>query len=120
MTAKAHCVPMCSSDAHHAKPYKSSVICSRNTSHPLFLQREYSMEIPRNVPPALQEVTIESHTMGDSLKRYLEMKVHPLVGFYDWDKLIVTARHDRNSELGAVTSSKEKADKPFNWMRPTG
>lgn len=55
--------------------------------------------------------------MGDSLLRYLTMKVHPLVDSEQWDRLVVVGKHDRSP--ASVVSTREKKDKPFNWMRPT-
>ena len=69
--------------------------------------------------PAYQGVTPETHTMGDSLHRYLAMKIHPLVDCSEWKKLVVVGQHSRGYDPGTVVSSKEKRDKPFNWMRPT-
>ncbi|KAF8529945.1 hypothetical protein JB92DRAFT_3081215 [Gautieria morchelliformis] len=58
--------------------------------------------------------------MGDSLHRYLAMKIHPLVDGSKWTNLVVVGRHSRGvHDNGTVISSKEKTDKPFNWMRPT-
>lgn len=57
----------------------------------------------------------EIHSMGDSLERYLKMKVHPALLS---DKLIqvnIMARFDRSEGISPI----EKADKLFNFMRPT-
>ena len=69
--------------------------------------------------PASQGITPETHTMGDSLHRYLAMKIHPLVEFSEWMNLVVVGRYSRVHDPETVVSSKEKRDKPFNWMRPT-
>jgi hypothetical protein len=68
---------------------------------------------------ACQGITPETHTMGDSLHRYLTMKIHPLVDCSEWTNLVVVGQHSRVHDPGTVVSSKEKRDKPFNWMRPT-
>ena len=69
--------------------------------------------------PARQGITPETHTMGDSLHRYLAMKIHPLVDCSEWRNLVVVGQHSRVHDPGTIVSSKEKRDKPFNWMRPT-
>ena len=69
--------------------------------------------------PACQGITPKTHTMGDSLHRYLAMKIHPLVDCSEWTNLVVVGQHSRVHDAGTVVSSKEKRDKPFNWMRPT-
>lgn len=53
--------------------------------------------------------------MGASLVRYLELKVHSLVQQHDWQAIHVVGRYDRT----CVVSEIEKADKMFNWQRPT-
>lgn len=68
---------------------------------------------------ACQGITPETHTMGDSLHRYLAMKIHPLVDCSEWTNLVVVGQHSRVHDPEAVVSSKEKRDKLFNWMRPT-
>lgn len=57
--------------------------------------------------------------MGDSLHRYLAMKVHPLVDCSEWTNLVVVGQHSRVHDLETVVSLREKRDKPYNWMRPT-
>jgi hypothetical protein len=55
--------------------------------------------------------------MGDSLHRYLKMKVHQTILSRPWESIIVTGRHSRTGE--SITFDGEKRDKPFNWQRPT-
>lgn len=55
------------------------------------------------------------HTMGPSLLRYLELKVHHLVQEGHWKSVHVVGAYDRAS----VVSRLEKNDKMFNWQRPT-
>ncbi|KAE9410590.1 hypothetical protein BT96DRAFT_1012099 [Gymnopus androsaceus JB14] len=74
-----------------------------------------SVATPINARTASQGISVGTHTMGESLPRYLAMKIHPLVESSSWKNLIVVGRHDR---LGSVIG-REKTDKPFNWMRPT-
>ena len=62
--------------------------------------------------------SINTHTMGISLTRYLTMKVHPLIQQRSWDKIVVIGDHQRDSSK-VIVASNEKRDKPFNWMRPT-
>lgn len=55
------------------------------------------------------------HTMGSALLPYLELKVHHLIVRRDWKKIVVLGEYDRSS----IVARCEKADKPFNWHRPT-
>ena len=64
---------------------------------------------------ALLAITPETHSMGLSLKRYLEIKIHHLVDELDYDQIIVRSRFDRSCGI----STKEKSDKMFNYIRPT-
>lgn len=63
----------------------------------------------------LLEVSPDEHTMGDSLQRYMQIKVHPLIDGSDYEKIIVQGKFDRTYGV----SSKEKTGKLFNYMRPT-
>ena len=56
--------------------------------------------------------------MGQSLSKYLSMKVHPLIQNVDWSRIIVKGEHQRDPSVVRI-SSNEKTDKPFNWQRPT-
>ncbi len=67
---------------------------------------------PRN------EATPENHTMGDSLPRYLEIKVHQAALERAYDEIVVLGRYSRYSP-DSITFDGEKRDKPFNWERPT-
>lgn len=57
----------------------------------------------------------DEHSMGLSLKRYMEIKVHHLFDEHDYDKVIVRNCFDRSVGI----SNKEKTDKIFNYIRPT-
>lgn len=70
-----------------------------------------------DVVPAYSEASPINHTMGNSLLRYLSLKIHPEVHSCDWERLVVIGKHDRSS--GSEISHKEKGGKPYNWMRPT-
>jgi hypothetical protein len=62
--------------------------------------------------------TVETHTMGASLHKYLDMKVHEHIEEGDWKSILVRGGHNR--QFPFVPSLKtEKRDKPFNWQRPT-
>ncbi len=63
----------------------------------------------------LLEIHPSEHTMGTSLQRYLEIKVHPLVDEHNYTKVIVRGKFERAYGI----SSKEKNNKLFNYMRPT-
>lgn len=60
------------------------------------------------VPPNL-------HTMGNSLIRYMEIKIHSLLDESNCKKIIVRSCFDRSHGI----SKKEKNDKLFNYIRPT-
>lgn len=60
-------------------------------------------------------VTPDLHSMGKSLNRYMQIKVHPLLEKCDCKKVIVRGYFDRSCGI----SNKEKNDKLFNYMRPT-
>ncbi|EME44587.1 hypothetical protein DOTSEDRAFT_62968 [Dothistroma septosporum NZE10] len=55
--------------------------------------------------------------MGQSLHRYLEIKVHPDIKHGSYESIRVIGEHSRTPP--ARVSSIEKTDKPFNWQRPT-
>ncbi|KAF8440108.1 hypothetical protein BGX38DRAFT_1273167 [Terfezia claveryi] len=61
----------------------------------------------------------ETHTMGHSLERYLQIKVHPEAVHKEkvWEEILVHGLHSRwgSSKISPL----EKKDKPFNWQRPT-
>jgi hypothetical protein len=55
------------------------------------------------------------HSMGASLLKYLEIKIHPLVKQAKYSKLLVVGEYDR----AAPMSFHEKDGKLSNWQRPT-
>lgn len=63
----------------------------------------------------LLDVSPNFHSMGNSLIRYMKIKVHPLLDKCDYKKVVVQGLFDRSSGI----SSKEKNDKLFNYIRPT-
>lgn len=60
-------------------------------------------------------ITPDVHTMGESLMRYIEMKMHPLLNECDYSRIVVRGRFERAYGI----SDKEKKGKLFNYMRPT-
>lgn len=56
----------------------------------------------------------KQHSMGESLKTYLELKIHPYLSLCNYDRIRVVGKFDRT----AGVSANEK-DKTFNWIRPT-
>ncbi|KAK0630272.1 hypothetical protein B0T17DRAFT_506757 [Bombardia bombarda] len=81
-------------------------------------RRQYTVppgKIAKAYPQA--EATIENHTMGHSLPRYLEMKVHQAVLERPYDEITVLGAHQRSTP--SIIFKGEKRDKPFNWQRPT-
>ncbi|TGO55952.1 hypothetical protein BCON_0084g00200 [Botryotinia convoluta] len=57
------------------------------------------------------------HTMGPSLQRYLDIKVHHLVPSQPWNEIEVVGHHIRSAP--AIIYNGEKTDKSFNYQRPT-
>lgn len=63
----------------------------------------------------LLAITPNAHSMGLSLRRYLEIKIHHLFYEHNYDRIIVRGYFDRSCGI----STKEKTDKLFNYIRPT-
>lgn len=61
------------------------------------------------------EISTDFHSMGDSLNKYIQIKIHHLLIEKEYDKIIVKGKYDR----WATISNSEKTDKRFNWKRPT-
>ncbi|KAF1997146.1 hypothetical protein P154DRAFT_607021 [Amniculicola lignicola CBS 123094] len=55
--------------------------------------------------------------MGDSLERYLQIKVHQAALEKAYEEIVVIGHYGRYSE--SIPFDGEKRDKPFNWERPT-
>jgi len=55
------------------------------------------------------------HTMENSLRGYLDKKMHQLIKGGHVKRILVKPKYDRRSEKSAF----EKRDKLFNWKRPT-
>ena len=55
------------------------------------------------------------HTMGVSLTRYVEARVHEWVEEADFSEVFVIPSYNRD----LAVSHKEKRDKRENWQRPT-
>jgi hypothetical protein len=66
----------------------------------------------------LASATPATHTMGDSLERYLHIKVHEAALSRAYDAIIVHGAYNRYSST-SIAFEGEKRDKPFNWERPT-
>ncbi|KAM4066492.1 hypothetical protein HRG_000589 [Hirsutella rhossiliensis] len=64
-----------------------------------------------------REATVANHTMGASLPRYLDMKVHQAVLEQPYDEITVVGAYTRTPPSAVFRG--EKRDKPFNWQRPT-
>lgn len=63
----------------------------------------------------LLEVSPYEHTMGTSLRQYMEMKIHPLINDFNYEKIVVQGKFDHTCGV----SNKEKTGKLFNYIRPT-
>ncbi|KAF7943030.1 hypothetical protein EAE96_010975 [Botrytis aclada] len=70
-------------------------------------------------PPELTPTitNFEQHTMGPSLQRYLDIKVHHLVPSQPWNEIEVVGHHIRSAP--AIIYNGEKSGKSFNYQRPT-
>ncbi|KXJ87158.1 hypothetical protein Micbo1qcDRAFT_190356 [Microdochium bolleyi] len=80
-------------------------------------------QIPRRLEPGQRvwprnDATTENHTMGGSLHRYLEIKVHQEVLERAYNEIVVQGCYARYSAR-SIAFVGEKRDKPFNWERPT-
>ncbi|KAL2073554.1 hypothetical protein VTL71DRAFT_10880 [Oculimacula yallundae] len=58
-----------------------------------------------------------THTMGSILPHYVLPKVHSALQEGTFDSVLVLGSHDRSTS--AIITKNEKANKPFNWQRPT-
>jgi hypothetical protein len=58
-----------------------------------------------------------THTMGPKLLRYVLPKIHSLIQEGTHASILVIGAHTRSPP--ALITGNEKADKPFNWQRPT-
>ena len=56
--------------------------------------------------------------MGDSLERYLEIKVHQTALEKKYEEIVVVGSYSRYT-YDSIVFDGEKRDKPFNWERPT-
>lgn len=59
--------------------------------------------------------TFENHSMGQSLEKYIEMKLQDIIFSDSIYRIHVMGNYDRSKGV----SSKEKNDKVFNYKRPT-
>ena len=57
-----------------------------------------------------------SHSMGESLFKYVEIKMHHLITERKWKKILVVGDYDRKN---TIISRFEKRGKIENWQRPT-
>lgn len=64
-------------------------------------------------PMIISDITM--HSMGVSLSRYVESRVHEYVDEAQYDVVRVIGSYDRKKKV----SRKEKTDKLENWQRPT-
>ncbi|KAH7324296.1 hypothetical protein B0I35DRAFT_369382 [Stachybotrys elegans] len=78
---------------------------------------------PHSIPAARivrprNEADVNNHTMGASLPRYLEIKVHQAALEKPYKAIVVHGLYARYSP-DSIAFDGEKRDKPFNWERPT-
>ena len=64
---------------------------------------------------SLLGIISDDHTMGISLKKYLEIKIPSTLSNLNYNRVVVRGNFERSKGL----SSKEKRDKLFNYMRPS-
>ncbi|KAK6068544.1 hypothetical protein SCUP234_11088 [Seiridium cupressi] len=96
--------------ANHAAPPRSHRPTDQNLTQNAW--------IPGKKILPLNEATVETHTMGASLPRYLEIKVHEAILKQAYREIVVRGRYSRHSS-DTIAFEGEKRDKPFNWERPT-
>lgn len=60
---------------------------------------------------------VETHTMGVSLYRYLDIKMHEAIKEQRYNQITVVDSYARCPSFRIFSS--EKVDKSFNWQRPT-
>ncbi len=58
---------------------------------------------------------VSSHTMGNQLHRYLEIKVHHLIKERNFKRILIKGEYNRDM----IISKNEKSNKLFNFHRPT-
>lgn len=58
-----------------------------------------------------------THTMGPVLHYYVLPKIHTVIQTQEFSSILVVGAHTRSSP--AIITENEKANKPFNWQRPT-
>ncbi|KAK0100849.1 hypothetical protein ONS95_007296 [Cadophora gregata] len=58
-----------------------------------------------------------THTMGAILPHYVLPKVHTAIPLNEFLSILVIGSHNRSAS--ALITENEKANKPFNWQRPT-
>ncbi|KAM0311255.1 hypothetical protein ACHAO8_007344 [Botrytis cinerea] len=73
-----------------------------------------SLQPPQPTPTI---TSFAKHTMGPSLQRYLDIKVHHLVSSQPWTEIEVVGHHIRSAP--AIIYNGEKTGKSFNYQRPT-
>lgn len=66
-----------------------------------------------------RKATVDTHTMGSSLHRYLAMKVHQSVLKHSYPAGITMTGRYLRTHPHSILFSGEKTDKPFNWQLPT-
>ncbi|TVY83845.1 hypothetical protein LSUE1_G001620 [Lachnellula suecica] len=102
-------------------PASSDVFSATLPSKDMPLTPE-SLSDGRTTPPSsrIHQLTTAdplTHTMGPKLLYYVLLKVHSIIQANIFDSIIVVGAHIRTSP--ALITDNEKADKPFNWQRPT-
>ncbi|KAL7928900.1 hypothetical protein V8C35DRAFT_325528 [Trichoderma chlorosporum] len=93
---------------------RQRLTCTRHHARVSSTRRPYtigSKMYPRS------EASIENHTMGTSLPRFLDLKVHQAVRERAYDGITVVGAYRRS--YPSTVFQGEKRDKPFNWQRPT-
>ncbi|ETS74169.1 hypothetical protein PFICI_14035 [Pestalotiopsis fici W106-1] len=102
--------PSCYDDDEDKKlrlPLESQDEGTRQTQYP---QTINNMSSPRCV------ARVDNHTMGNSLPRYLEIKVHQAILERVYDGITVIGLYNRSPP--SIIFDGEKKGKPFNWQRP--
>lgn len=61
---------------------------------------------------------IDKHMMHETLKAYIDGRIHPLVGSRIWPRILVCGHYVRDAPNVHISRT-EKDEKRFNWHRPT-
>jgi len=94
------------------------VATKQSTASSQFGLNHRPIYVPGNRVHPRNDASASNHTMGSSIFRYLEIKVHEAVLERPYNEIIVMGAYSRHKGT-SIAFEGEKRDKPFNWERPT-